>query len=151
VNGGLPGSRSRKLLQRADGSEQLLQSKCDRIKVEIGDLLVYETWGGGGCGDPLERDPAQVAFDVAAGLVSPEGARRYGVVLKAARVDAKATAALRAGMAKSRGAVPLFDRGFKDIAELKGRCLAETGLEPPAAPQFQSRARMRKVAVGRRA
>jgi hypothetical protein len=54
-------------------------------------------------------------------------------------------------MAKSRGAVPLFDRGFKDIAELKARCQAETGLEPPGAPQFQSRARSRKVAAGRRA
>ncbi len=61
VNGGLPGSRSRKLLQRADGSEQLLPSKTDRVKVEVGDLLLYETWGGGGCGDPFERDPKLVA------------------------------------------------------------------------------------------
>ena len=49
-----------KLLQRADGSEQLLPSKADRIKVEPGDLLYFDTWGGGGCGDPLERDPAKV-------------------------------------------------------------------------------------------
>ena len=82
VNGGLPGARSRKLLVRADGSEELLPSKTDRVKVEPGDLLLYETWGGGGWGDPLERDPAKVAFDVEAGLVSEDGARRYGVVMK---------------------------------------------------------------------
>jgi N-methylhydantoinase B len=73
------------------------------------------------------------------------------VVLKGARVDARATAGLRTQMAEARGPVPLFDRGFEDIAELKARCKAETGLEPPGAPQFQSRARSRKVAAGRRA
>ena len=70
-------------------------------------------------------------------------------MLKNGRVDAKATAALRASMASARGPVPLFDRGFKDIAELKSRSKAETGLEAPAAPQFQSRAR--KAAAARRA
>ena len=113
----------------------------DRIKVEPDDLLLYETWGGGGCGDPFERDPAQVLFDVDAGLVSVEGALRYGVVLKGGRVDAKATAELRAKRVSERGPVPLFDRGFKDIAELKSRCRAETGLEAPAAPRFQARRR----------
>jgi N-methylhydantoinase B len=152
VNGGLPGSRSRKVLKRADGSEQLLPSKTDRVKVEPGDLVVYETWGGGGCGDPLEREPGKVAFDVDAGLVSTDGARRYGVVLKNGRVDAAATRALRAELAAKRGTPALFDRGFRDIAELKSRCKSETGLEPPAAPQFQSRARARqRKATGARA
>ncbi len=119
----------------------------DRIKVEPEDLLLYETWGGGGCGDPLEREPEKVLFDVEAGLVSVEGARRYGVVLKGSRVDAAATKALRAEMAAKRGAPALFDRGFSDIAELKSRCKAETGLEAPAAPQFQARALRRKPAA----
>ena len=138
VNGGLPGARSRKRLKRKDGSEELLPSKTDRVKVEVGDLLLYETWGGGGCGDPLERDPALVLFDVEAGLVSEAGARRYGVVLRNDRVDKEATAALRSQMAKERGQAPLFDRGFASIAELKSRCLAETGLPPPAAPRFSA-------------
>jgi N-methylhydantoinase B len=59
--------------------------------------------------------------------------------------------ALRAEMAAKRGAAALFDRGFRDIAELKSRCKAETGLEPPAAPQFQSRARTGKRAAAPRA
>ena len=52
VNGGLPGARSRKTLVRRDGSQQLLESKLDHVKVEAGDLLLSDTWGGGGCGDP---------------------------------------------------------------------------------------------------
>ena len=65
-------------------------------------------------------------------------------MLKNGRADAAATRALRAEMAAKRGAPALFDRGFRDIAELKSRCKAETGLEPPAAPRFQARTLARK-------
>jgi general L-amino acid transport system permease protein len=34
----------------------------------------------------------------------------------------------------------LFDRGFESIEELKGRCKADTGLEPPQQPRFSDRA-----------
>ena len=136
VNGGLPGERSKKTLVRKDGSRELLPSKIDHVKVEAGDLLIADTWGGGGCGDPLERPAELVLFDVEAGLVTADGARRYGVVMKGKRVDEAATKALRAQMAAERGAAPLFDRGFEDVGELKARCKAETGLEPPAAPRF---------------
>ena len=66
VNGGLPGQRSDKLMVRADGSEQWMVSKCDRIAVAPGDTLYFNTWGGGGWGDPLERDAEQVALDTKA-------------------------------------------------------------------------------------
>ena len=112
VNGGLPGQRSRKILHRTDGSEELLQSKCDRIKVEPGDLLYFDTWGGGGWGDPLKRPAEQVGFDVAAGLVSADGARRYGVVCdEEGEVDEGATEKLRTDMAAERGDTLLFDFG----------------------------------------
>ena len=137
VNGGLPGARSRKRLVRADGTEKLLHSKLDHLTVQPGDLLLSDTWGGGGWGDPLERAVDLVRFDVEAGLVTIAGAKRYGVVLDAGgRVDDSATLKLRARMAKKRGDVQLFDRGFESIEELKRRCLAETGLAPPVAPQF---------------
>ncbi len=42
-------------------------------------MLVGE--GGGGWGDPYDRDAELVAADVARGLVSAEGAKRYGVVI----------------------------------------------------------------------
>lgn len=140
VNGGLPGQRSRKRLIRADGTEEQIPAKCDRVKVEAGDLMYFDTWGGGGCGDPLEREPERVAFDVDAGLVTVEGARRYGVVVSAdAVVDVDATKVLRAKMAAERGPVKLFDRGFESIDELKSRCEAETALPAPRQPQFNRR------------
>ena len=66
--------------------------------IETGDVYVHRTAGGGGWGDPLARDPAAVASDVANGKVSVAAARqRYGVeVRESGEVDAAATAALRA-------------------------------------------------------
>ena len=54
--------------------------------------------GGGGFGDPFEREPAKVLADVLNGLVSIEGAKAdYGVAIGADdTVDEAATAALRA-------------------------------------------------------
>jgi N-methylhydantoinase B len=133
VNGGEPGQRSRKELVRVDGSRQILPSKCDRVQVKSGDLLFFDTWGAGGWGDPLQRDPAKVLLDVRRGLVSVQGARRYGVVLDPAAVDLAATTALRAEMAASRPPIGLFNRGGT-LAELKARCQAETGLPAPVTP-----------------
>ena len=145
ANGGLPGARGRKILERADGTRALLPSKADRIKVEPGDLLHFDTWGGGGWGDPLERDVAKVVFDVEAGLVTREGARRYGVVMKSdSAADEAATRELHRKMAAERGPKKLFDRGFDTIEELKARCKAETGLDAPVQPQFTQRAKVRR-------
>jgi N-methylhydantoinase B len=146
VNGGLPGARSTKILVRTDGTRELLPSKADRIKVNVGDLLYFNTWGGGGCGDPLEREPEKVAFDVAAGLVTQQGARRYGVVVRDnGSVDAKATEQLRVSMRAERGTVPLFNRGFTSIEELKRRCKNETGIEAPTQPEFTKVVNRREV------
>jgi len=137
ANGGEPGARSRKLLQRADGTEQLLPSKIDHVKVEAGDLLIADTWGGGGWGDPLGQFLGVSVTAYTAGLVTAEGAKRYGVIVDAdGNVDAAATAALREHMAAQRGPKKIFDRGFESIEELKGRCKAETGFDPPAQPRF---------------
>jgi N-methylhydantoinase B len=141
VNGGLPGARGKKILERANGTREVLASKVDHVRVEPGDLLHFDTWGGGGVGDPLTRDIAKVAFDVEAGLVTREGAKRYGVVMKSdSVVDERATAALRESLAHKRGKRPLFDRGFDSLEELKERCAAETGLAAPVEPRFRERA-----------
>lgn len=137
VNGGTPGMRSTKRLVRADGSDVLVPSKCDRVRVEPGDVLHFDTWGGGGWGDPLKRDAALVATDVERGLVTPEGARAYGVVVSADGVlDAAATEALRAEIAASRDELPLFDRGGT-IPDILARAKQETGFDPPKPPQFR--------------
>lgn len=138
VNGGLPGKRGKKTLVRTDGSEEILPSKCDRIAVKIGDLLLFDTWGGGGAGDPLERTPDRVLADCRKGLVSLEGAKRYGVVINEdLNLDEQATEKLREQLRTTRGAVSLFDFGGS-IEEIKTRCLEETGLNPPDAPKFAS-------------
>jgi N-methylhydantoinase B len=62
------------------------------------------TWqGGGGYGDPLLREPAKVAHDVAEFLVSEASARGiYGVVLSGVEVNETATAARRAEIRAAR-------------------------------------------------
>ena len=136
VNGGAPGERGTKRLIRADGSEQILPSKCDRIAVMKGDLLYFNTWGGGGVGDPLTRELDRVKTDVISGLVTVEGATRYGVVLDTlGNINQAATTSLRNEMAENRKELPLFDFGGT-IEEIKARCLEETGMEPPTQPVF---------------
>lgn len=139
VLGGDPGMRSTKRLVRADGGEEWLPSKVEGIKVNAGDILYFNTWGGGGWGDPFERDPELVRTDVERRLVSAEGARRYGVVIgDDGQVDAAATDALRTEMRAARGDnIEVFNRG-PDMETIKERCLEETHLEPPVAPSFQS-------------
>jgi N-methylhydantoinase B len=138
VNGGEPGARARKILEKADGTKTVVGNKLDSLDVEAGDQLHFITWGGGGWGDPLERDPELVAKEVRQGLVSVEGARRYGVVLSnAGGVDANATDALRAAMKSKRGELPLFNFGA-DIETLRANCLAETGLPAPRQPVWHT-------------
>ncbi|KPQ20218.1 MAG: hypothetical protein HLUCCA24_02360 [Rhodobacteraceae bacterium HLUCCA24] len=101
-----------------------------------GDILHFNTWGGGGWGDPLQRPAEKVWDDVQRGLVTVDGARRYGVVIHKNKVDEKETEKLRADMARKRGDTKLFDRGFESLQELKARAKAETGFEPPKDPEF---------------
>ncbi len=140
VNGGDPGMRSTKRIVRADGSEEWLPSKCEGIKVKAGDLLYYNTWGGGGWGDPLARDAALVAQDVARGLVTEAGAKAYGVVVVNGVLDTAETEALRAEMAAQRGPITEIFNFGGSIEEIKARCVQETHLEPPVEPVFQRRA-----------
>ncbi len=60
VLGGETGLRSTKRLVRADGCEEWLPAKVEGIKVKQGDVLYFNTWGGGGWGDPFKRDPELV-------------------------------------------------------------------------------------------
>jgi N-methylhydantoinase B len=122
---------------RADGTREWMPSKADRIQVNVGDTLYFNTWGGGGWGDPLERSAEQVALDTQRGLVTAEGAKRYGVVLTSElQVDDRATEDLRRRMAGERPSTDLFNRGGT-IEELKARCKEDTHLDPPDQPVFQ--------------
>ena len=134
VNGGKPGRRSRKLIKRISGDEELVPSKCDRLPVEKGDLLLFETWGGGGWGNPLDRAEDKILLDVKRGLVTVEGARQFGLVIGAdGKINVRGTKELRASMRESCEKLELFDKGG-DLASIKKRSLEETGFEPPKDP-----------------
>ena len=83
-----------------------LRAKSNGAPLDAGDVMEIRTGGGGGYGDPLEREPARVARDIALGYISLAAARDiYGVVLTAAgSVDASATAALRGTQRSARSA-----------------------------------------------
>ena len=71
---------------------------CGGVVLAPGETLVSFCCGGGGYGDPLERDPARVQADVAEGWIGRERARAiYGVVLDdGVAVNDLATTELRA-------------------------------------------------------
>jgi N-methylhydantoinase B len=126
--------RSTKRLVRTDGSEEWLPAKCDGVAVKEGDVLYFNTWGGGGWGDPLERDPELVRIDVGRGLVTADGVRRYGVVIAAdGGVDVGATEKLREEIRAARGEAGLFSFGGT-IEDIKARALEETHLPAPESP-----------------
>lgn len=79
--GGLDGLPARYTLTRLDGSTKDLPSKT-HFTVREGEIVTYETCGGGGYGNPLERLPSAVLQDVIEQRVSTERAAGvYGVVL----------------------------------------------------------------------
>jgi N-methylhydantoinase B len=135
VNGGAPGARGRKWIERADGTVEVLPSKVHDVPVARGDVLHFVTWGGGGWGDPLARDPELITLEVRRGLVSPDGARRYGVVVSPdGALDLPATGELRARLRDERPAdLPVFNMG-PPLAEIIANCAAETGLPAPKPP-----------------
>ena len=69
LQGGGPGALSSNLLIHADGREEVLPSMFSTT-IQPGDVYVHRTAGGGGWGDPAERDPQKHADDVADGKVS---------------------------------------------------------------------------------
>ena len=123
-------------IDKADGTQIVLGNKVEDVKVEANDVLHFITWGGGGWGDPLERDPEIVAKDIVQGLVTVEGARAYGVVIaEDGSVDTAATEALRAQIRAERPELGVLDFG-PDIETLRANCEAETGLPAPTQPRW---------------
>lgn len=67
--GGLPGRKSNFYVER-DGELREVPSKTT-FRVREGEVVWVESPGGGGWGDPADRDPDAIARDVAMGMVSP--------------------------------------------------------------------------------
>ncbi|WP_158641427.1 hydantoinase B/oxoprolinase family protein [Amycolatopsis eburnea] len=101
--GGIPGSVADFAVPA-----RALAGKQFGLPVGPGDVIHLRVGGGGGYGDPLERDPAAVAEDVARGAVTALAARRsYGVVLGPSGMpDPAATDAERARQRAERRGWP---------------------------------------------
>jgi N-methylhydantoinase B len=113
TDGGLPSMPHGLHLGRAGADHDTwLGSVFSDVPLRSGDLFSRPTAGGGGYGDPLDRDPERVKADVADDYVSIErAAKDYGVVLNvvdldlcAYEVDAAATTRLRAEIRAKRHA-----------------------------------------------
>jgi N-methylhydantoinase B len=103
ICGGEPGAPNRLTIRYQSDDPFVVQHTADWVPMDAGQLLNYDYGGGGGWGDPLDRDPQAVLDDVLDEYVSMEGAERdYGVVLSGSladltlAVDEEATARLRA-------------------------------------------------------
>src|SRR5216683_981238 len=111
VAGGGAGRTGRITLNPGTPEERVLPALGDAIILKRGDLLRFETCGGGGWGDPLAREPERERQDVARGFVTPRGALEdYGVVLDEATLEVDKTATQEARARRARD-LPLIDRG----------------------------------------
>jgi N-methylhydantoinase B len=97
VFGAKPARASKAVLNPGGADERALTSKVAGLLLKRGDLLSVEFAGGGGWGDPYERDIQRVREDVARGYVSRASAREdYGVALDTdLAIEAEASARLR--------------------------------------------------------
>lgn len=114
INGGRYGAPGASVKNPGTPREERVFFSRDAVPVSVGDTIRLVTPGGGGWGDPLERDIEAVRLDVVRRLVSPGSAGRdYGVVMDPVtfEVDAEATSRLRARLAEERGPIKLIDRG----------------------------------------
>jgi N-methylhydantoinase B len=101
--GGKPGEANDYLLKQP-GENDFSVAYGNRRTVPVNSEAIVRTGGGGGWGDPLDRQPDAVRADVEAEFVSVKAAReQYGVVIRTdLSLDAAATTRLREEMRASR-------------------------------------------------
>ncbi|MEM2793909.1 MAG: hydantoinase B/oxoprolinase family protein, partial [Candidatus Methanomethylicia archaeon] len=93
--GGKDGKTGEAFIIKANGEVVKLKSK-QTVRMEKEDIFIIRTAGGGGYGDPLERDPEQVLIDLENKYITPEQAiRDYGVVIIDGKIDYEETYRLR--------------------------------------------------------
>jgi N-methylhydantoinase B len=96
IRGGGTGGRAAQFKRSLSGDLVALEP-CGGVVLEPGESIYCLCCGGGGYGDPMQRDAARVALDVAEGWVSPaRAAATYGVAVDAkGHIDRAATEGMR--------------------------------------------------------
>ena len=109
ICGGQDGSPNEMIIRYGSDDEFKVKHTADWVPIHAGERIMYDYGGGGGWGDPLDRDPQAVLDDVIDEYVSIEGASRdYGVVLEGSledltlEIDEIGTHALREQMRAER-------------------------------------------------
>jgi N-methylhydantoinase B len=134
VKGGKAGRSFQVTIDPGGPAEREVDALADAEPVHAGELIRIRTTGGGGWGDPLEREVSDVVRDVRWGKVSVRGARDdYGVLLAYddadVTVDEVATTALRDEIRAGRtGNEPFFDRGPGYARLSGGRAFADVDM-----------------------
>lgn len=121
-----------------EAGERSLPGMIDDVPVRAGEVIKLWTSGGGGWGDPLDRDVSMVEYDVRCGLVSREAATSaYGVVFTddtGFTADPEATQRLRKDRKREQGSLGMFDRGdhFRETKATGGLIWPEGWADPDA-------------------
>jgi N-methylhydantoinase B len=104
AGGGVSASVKVSLVRDGRPVEFETPGKVTGYPIREGDVVVMESAGGGGFGDPLTRDPERVRHDLRAGHITRARARDgYGVILRPdGTVDAGATEARREELRRAR-------------------------------------------------
>lgn len=115
LGGGWPGSTVRQTMgwnaqkdgHLQQGNWQVFGPKPGLMQMTNRDVFAVSWHGGGGWGDPIEREIDAVVADVASGAVSTDAAREiYGVVIDDGRADRAATEACRNSIREKRVGEP---------------------------------------------
>ena len=113
VAGGKAGGTSRVVMNPGTAAAQEIRAFSDDNPWHAGDMVRIYTAGGGGWGDPLEREIALVEKDVRGGFVSAGAARsEYGVVIdpETLKADGPGSVAFREDLRRTREQPKLFHR-----------------------------------------
>jgi len=113
VSGGKAGGTSQVVMNPGQANEQDIRAFSDDNLWFQSDLVRIYSAGGGGWGDPLEREISLVDKDVRGGFVTVEAAHsEYGVAIDPVtlKVDLPGTKALRRDLASNRGDTKMFHR-----------------------------------------
>jgi len=111
ILGGKAGSPSN-FIRNPDTPKEEILGNPDTLTAEPGDVIRFYGPGGGGRGNPLDRDPSRVLRDVERSALSLDAARvDYGVVIEGETVDESATETLRAKLRSREGAATHFNFG----------------------------------------
>lgn len=96
IDGGHSGTPGAFILNPGIDVERIIPAVSASFALEPGDVFSVRTPGGGGFGDPLNREPDEVLQDLLEGRISERSASEdYGIIVRDGQLDDNATSRLR--------------------------------------------------------